>query len=356
MKKNSIIYFTSLKIPTTKAHSIQILKMCEGFSKSFNTTLVCGKSNSNHNFKTKIILKNINFFTNKFLLFLQKIFLIFFFKRKKNFIYYTRDVHFAYILSLITNQKIFLELHYPFINKKTLSYFFIKKIVTLKNIRFVFISKSLKRIYQQKFKKFQKNFVIAHDASENFKSSEPKNKRIQVGYSGHLYKGRGIFLILELAKKLKNYDFNIAGGEKETLKYFIDKSKTLKNVKFYGNIAHNKMNSFFSKNHILIAPYEKKVTAGEGIETSRFMSPLKIFEYMSSKKPFISSNHKVLKEVLTHNYNALLCDPDNINQWIMSLKKLKSKSTRKRLSAQSYKDFEDKYSWDKRIEKILNQT
>ena len=34
-----------------------------------------------------------------------------------------------------------------------------------------------------------------------------------IGYVGHLYKGRGIELIIDLAKKLPKFSFQIVGGE-----------------------------------------------------------------------------------------------------------------------------------------------
>ena len=43
-----------------------------------------------------------------------------------------------------------------------------------------------------------------------------------MGYCGHLYTGRGIEIILELAKIEKNIDFNILGGFK------VDKDELLK--------------------------------------------------------------------------------------------------------------------------------
>lgn len=329
--------------------------MCENFSKKYSTLLVCGKSEDslnyirNKNFK----IKKYNFFRNKFFLFTQKFFLSLKYLYKYDTIYYTRDVHFAFILSFLTNQKIFLELHYPYVQKKILSYHLLKIIFKKINIKLIFISESLFKIYKKNFIKINKEYVIAHDASDNFQSYSPQGKVLNVGYSGHLYKGRGILLIIKLAKKLKNYNFNIAGGEIERVEYFRKKTANIKNLNFFGHIEHNKIKNFFSKNHILIAPYENKVTLGNKIETSIFMSPLKIFEYMSSKKPVVSSDHKVLQEVLINNKNSLLCRPNKLNEWVSALKKLKSPKLRKRLAKQSYKDYISQYTWKKRIIKIL---
>ena len=50
-----------------------------------------------------------------------------------------------------------------------------------------------------------------------------------------------------------------------------------------------------SEQLILLAPYQKDTIVPGGAITSDWMSPLKIFEYMSSKRPLISSNLEVLK-------------------------------------------------------------
>tara|TARA_B110000977_G_C11066529_1_gene488002 strand:- start:930 stop:2000 length:1071 start_codon:yes stop_codon:yes gene_type:complete len=354
--KTKIIYLTAQKIPTIKAHSVQILKMCEGFSNFFKTTLICGKTSNRYYFKNKkkIKIKYFKYSNNRIILLIQKLFLTLLIFRKKNILYYTRDIHFAFILSIFTNQKIFLELHYPYINKNLLSYHLLKLIFRKINIKLIFISKSLFIIYKKNFKNIRNRYTIAHDASENFKSLSPKKKIINVGYSGHLYNGRGIPLIIKLAEKFKDFNFNIAGGDKKLLSYYRGKTIKIKNLKFFGHIPHNSLKNFFSLNHILIAPYENKVTLGNNIETSSFMSPLKIFEYMSSKKPFISSNHKVLREVLVHNKNCLLCSPGNIDDWTNALIRLKSSKLRKRLSNQSYKDFKLNYNWKMRVKKVLD--
>ena len=46
------------------------------------------------------------------------------------------------------------------------------------------------------------------------------------------------------------------------------------------------------------------------------MSPLKLFEYMKAKKkPIITSNLPAIREIFTDQTNAILCDPNNFDQW-----------------------------------------
>ena len=78
-----------------------------------------------------------------------------------------------------------------------------------------------------------------------------------------------------------------------------------------------------SRCDVLLMPYQRKVSIGDhSADTSRWMSPMKMFEYMAAKKPFISSDLDVLREVLTDEVNALLVDPENVKAWDKALKRL----------------------------------
>ena len=52
------------------------------------------------------------------------------------------------------------------------------------------------------------------DNSKNLNIKKNKFKdKFKIGYFGHLYKGRGIELIINIAKKLTNFRFYIVGGD-----------------------------------------------------------------------------------------------------------------------------------------------
>jgi len=90
------------------------------------------------------------------------------------------------------------------------------------------------------------------------------------------------------------------------------------------------------------------------MDVSRWMSPLKIFEYMSAGKAILCSDLPVLKEVLTHDRNAWLCTPDRPGEWVEALEHLRDEpGVRRRLGAQARKDFEAKYTWEARAKNVL---
>ena len=350
-KKYNLIYLTSYKLPNNRAHSVQILKMCKNFSNFFYTVLIC-RVNKKYFKKEKLFnFKNFYFYENKLIVFLQKFFILLMYEKNPYNLYYTRDVHFAMFAFLLSKNKIYLELHYPFVNKFSLSYYFMKFLFDKNRIKIIFISKELKKIYSSNFK--FKNHIIAHDAADFRRKVQKKGRLKNIGYAGHLYNGRGINLIIKLAIRFPWLNFNIAGGDLKKLKYFKKYCKNISNIKFYGHLKQSLVNNFLLKNDLLIAPYEKSVLVSNNIDTSKFMSPLKIFEYMSCARPILASNHKVLKEVLTNNKNAILCNPNKIDEWIKAIIILKRSKLRLRLSNQVYNDFINKYTWDKRVQKII---
>ena len=72
---------------------------------------------------------------------------------------------------------------------------------------------------------------------------------------------------------------------------------------------------------------------------------------MSHKKTIVASNIEVLKEILNEE-NSILVDPENINEWINSLDKLKDYTNREKISNQALIDF-GPYTWKNRVKQIL---
>jgi glycosyltransferase involved in cell wall biosynthesis len=118
----------------------------------------------------------------------------------------------------------------------------------------------------------------------------------------------------------------------------------------------SKAELFRLKMDVLLAPYQEKVYLSDGdITTEKWMSPLKIFEYMASSKPIICSDIPVLREVLTHNKNCLLCPPADISSWIKSLTDLRDdEKLRERLSENAFLDLKNNYLWEERAKRILS--
>lgn len=202
--------------------------------------------------------------------------------------------------------------------------------------------------------------LVAHDGADappdplpQLQSWKGRPSSIQIGYTGHLYEGRGIEIILELAEAFPEADFQIVGGNFDLVSFWEPKSPA--NVHFYGHVANRLVASYVAKCDIMLAPYQKRVSvSGNKGDTSRWMSPLKIFEYMSSGKCIICSDIPVLREVLNHEVNALLASPDDHTQWKEALARaIANADFRNSIGINAKTQFLSHYSWATRAKNVL---
>ena len=152
----------------------------------------------------------------------------------------------------------------------------------------------------------------------------------------------------------KHITFLIVGGNIRDQDYYRSLSLP-SNFLLVGHVDHSSAKKLMTSCDILLMPYQKSVSIGVGNhDTSRWMSPLKMFEYMSSSTPFISSDLPVLKEILANNRNCLLVPPDSIDDWSYALKTLlENPDLQCKLSSAAYRDVELHYTWTSRAKRLL---
>lgn len=108
---------------------------------------------------------------------------------------------------------------------------------------------------------------------------------VNITYCGHLYDYKGIPLILEAAKKLPHYNFNIIGGKDRDIQRH--KKNSTKNVIFWGYQNYLDIPKYLYSSDLLLVPYSKR---GSPWSKASITSPIKLFEYLSVKKPVLCSN------------------------------------------------------------------
>lgn len=74
---------------------------------------------------------------------------------------------------------------------------------------------------------------------------------------------------------------------------------------------------------------------------------------MASGKPIIASDLPVIREVLSNRQNALLCDPDQPDEWAEAIRFCQDHyEERAALGNQAREDFKASYSWKQRAERL----
>lgn len=180
-------------------------------------------------------------------------------------------------------------------------------------------------------------------------------KRRIVVYTGHLYRGRGIELIIELAQRMSDHLFLIVGGREPEIAYYRQQTSQLNNFHLVGFMPPARVLTYLQAADALLMPYSDKVEVVGGGDTSSFCSPMKMFEYMAAGRPILSSALPVLREVLKDGVNGLLLPYDEPRRWMEALRRLQQDGKlAKTLGHQAQRDVQ-KYTWEKRAQSILQQ-
>ncbi len=205
---------------------------------------------------------------------------------------------------------------------------------------------------------------VAHDAAEvphNISGEaapastlKGREKAFRVGYAGTLHQGKGVSMILKLAPQLPDCDFHIVGGSKEDLAKY-RKGKPAENVIFYGHQPHANVAGYLKAFDIVLAPYQHEALIKSGKNISRWISPMKVFEYMAAQKPIVASSLPILRAFLTHEQNALLVPPGDPIGWLEAIRRLKSDPALcQKLSENAFADLKKNFTWDKRVDIVLD--
>lgn len=374
----NLTFWSDSVIPSTAANAIQVMKMCDAFTKLGNSTTLHAKKPNTPKETTADDLTNIYGVTNNFKIVTHRSHryirhldydskvLISVLKSRPDLIY-TRSLRGAFLTNFF-NKQVILELHflpttYPnsWMLKQLASGTCLKKIIV--------ISDNLKSLLLSKHPHLSSVPIeVCHDAVDierfsvsQINSTERKielNMDIQqkiVMYVGHLYEGRGINLIEQLAKSLPYVNFIVVGGMEQDIAYRKHRLSKLKitNLYYYGFIPNAQLPTYYQIADILIMPYEKKVSVSGGGDTSAWMSPMKTFEYMASGKPIISSDLPALREVLNDDV-AILVEPGNLEHWKYSIENTLTNETLANKISTNARQKAERNTWESRANKILS--
>ncbi len=372
-----IVYLANIRLPNERGHCIQIMKTCEALKKN-GADIELWTSNRDreisddeifdfYSIKEKFTLKNIpalkflpswrksGFYLRSFSFFFSVC--LFLLMKKRNIIVYTRD-EILLFLTFFTRKMVFWESHMAFRSRFLLK----NRIKRLGGV--VVITENLRKILVEKFNTPRKKIAVAHDAVDLNEYSKiidkkeareklkiPQNKQVAL-YFGTIFKQKGAFLLIDTAEQMPDVYFvlagSIAGDNLEEAKELV-KKRGLKNIILTGSVRHKEQPSYLASADVLILP-----NSNLDERTRDFTSPLKLFEYMSSRRPIVASATLTIKEVLRDKENAILVEPDSARTLMKGIKSvLENKNLSQKIAEQALIDVRE-YTWDKRSERILN--
>ncbi len=368
-----IIYIARSIIPSRDANSIQVMKMCQAFAangheivllvpdKKHNIEPAVNNIYEYYNIKECFSIKRIKIKYKKGRVFFEIIEIIKALSAFKPDFVYGRCTLGCTIACLKGYQTIY-ESHIPiWSSSKIKKYGFILLSKNKYFKKLVVISQALKNMYVSENIIPSNKVYVAHDGADeitDFRTTaklSSNNTKLNIGYSGHLYPGKGMEIIAKISQLAKEYNFHIVGGTEKDIKHW----KSIiqyDNVYFYGFKSQNDLSEHINSFDICLLPNQKIVLPcgrqDPRRNISEFTSPLKLFEYMAHRKAIISSDLPVLREVLNET-NSVLVQCDNINEWIQAIKTLEDKDKRDRIAKKACDDFMANYIWKIRAENVL---
>ena len=278
-----------------------------------------------------------------------------------------RNLYAAYILGVLARRPLVFELHDIETGIRGLLQ---RAVLKQPGIRFVSISHKLLEFVAQEHGVTVPRPQILHDAApagitplpwdrrraqlQEFVPAARDNRDGVCGYIGHLYAGRGVEVIEALAERRPNVLFLVAGGHEAEIAIRQTRNRC-PNLMFLGHLPHDAALRLAKCVDVLLMPYQKSVSLGVGrYDTARWMSPMKMFEYMAAGVPIVSSDLPVLREVLSHDVNALLVPPDDVDAWGEAIDRLLSDTAlSRRLASTAYSQYERQHTWEHRARALL---
>lgn len=367
--KKKLFYIANMRMPTERAHGIQIMEMCQAFAHlGYEVELIVTNKKTSvledpfvfydipESFKiTKLVcLDGVRFgrigFWIQSLIFAER---VAWYVLNKKGIFYTRDELLAVYLKLF-GKNVTWETH---MGRKNI----LVKIIKMFKIPVVAITDGLREVYLKDGMSGE-NILVAPDGADisrfdiNISKQDarkqlnlPLDKKI-ILYKGSLTPWKGAGTLAESTKFSKTPDtqFVFIGGTPADVEEFKKEFGQIKNISILGNRPRKETPIYQKAADLLVIPNSAK----EDI-SKLYTSPMKLFGYMAGGVPIVASDLPSIKEILGEK-DAYFFTPDNAESLGEMIDKVFSNISEAEQKAVTSLLEVREYSWEKRAESILN--
>lgn len=369
-----ILYYTSNPLPSRRSNRIQIIKMCEALSYLADVVLaideIKGEIKKRYNLKRNFEIIELKYSGRlKSLVYAWKLSGVL--KQIQPDILFIHDrfllfgVSFLKRLGLTRNlPKIITEIHQVFdrnLLDRLVDRFYIPRVDY-----FVFLTKYIGEYYIKRFKIDPRKTIALPNGVDlelfntglNKQEARqrlglPINKKI-IGWLGNFREqkaDKGLINIFKAAKMLNNSDYLflfIGGDEKDHKDYqpIVKKFGVQDWVRFVGYVPFNRVPIYLRSTDLVLMPFSWTR------HYAYHMSPHKLFDYLASQRPLISSDLPCLRSILNKK-NCVFCKPGDARDLADKIKYvLNSPDLAKKIVKQASEDIK-KYTWLARAKRII---
>lgn len=378
-RKYKIWYVTAHKIPTTWAHGVQIMKMCEAFaSAGFDITLFAQSSKEivqdpflfydiTHPFpmvyigapaskKERWNTLRLHWFLNFLLFGLRLKNMLRKRKDRPDFLYAREYLLLPFLLAL--RIPIFFEAHSP---PGKIGGFFLRR-----SMRAIAGIGALTKRVRDDLTRYgvpKEKIILLPDgfSPDDFSSIQksqrelrdelqlPQDKKI-ILYVGQLFSWKGVFTLIEASQFLGEkipFEIVIVGGYEPHCSRLRDfaRQKNVHHVTVVPQQEHARAIAFMKAADILALPNSAKHP-----HSAFYSSPMKLFEYMASGKPIVASDVPSSREILDET-DTVFFMPDDPQLLASAIVSLITDSARADAISRNGLEKVKEYAWNKRAEK-----
>lgn len=367
-----IYYIANARMPTEKAHGIQLAKMCEAFvANGADLELVLPKRKNTptsleefYGLKEKISIKKLPVFDTYgygrlgFVagsLSFMAMSLLYFLKKRlfgEEMILYTIDMdNFSYLWLPFLFTPFFIELH----NVKVRNF---RNNFCLKRAKGIIAVNNIIREKLIKYFGLPPEKIIVHPNGidpEKFASmpdKEEARKKLNLPlsqkialYVGRFYDWKGLEVLSGLSLK-KSIAFYIVGGTKEELETAAGK-KLSSEVVCAGPCEYKDVPMWLAAADLLVAVGTRK-----NPYSYYHTSPMKIFEYMAARRPILAAQTPAIRQIVSDEEASFYApdDPEDLSSMIETVID-DSKTTA--VKVQKAHEKMQQFSWDNRARDII---
>ena len=272
---------------------------------------------------------------------------------------YTRSARMAWV-AVKMSREVILELHDPLIPIRCR---FLKRSFTAGHLKLLIATTD--RLKQDVIEHTgipeHRIFVAGGAASRDYLelSSAPLEQRPafrgHIGYAGSALNGKGVEIILQCAEAMPDVAFHILGPSIKECNKIKGVGRIEKNVILHGFLPGHQVIPILKSMDALLLPNQPSVFIRSGADIGQHTSPLKLFEYMACNRPIIASDVSVFRGILRDEENALIVSATNAQAYSQAIERILADNFfASNLASVSLLEFEQKYTWDNRVERIAD--
>jgi len=172
-----------------------------------------------------------------------------------------------------------------------------------------------------------------------------------IGYSGHLYPWKGVDLVIDAVAAIENAQGLIIGGhpaeqDLQRLGQRADRLRCAQRMTFTGLLPPGEARRRLRDADVLVLPNPASTIS------TRYTSPLKLFEYMASGRPIVASDLPSIREVLTDGDTAVLVEAGSVDALVKGICRVRDDPAFAMRIARRALDDVGRYTWGERARRL----